>query len=418
MSVQFDPSRTRWVVRWYDGGRQRSRRFRDEQAARRFDAERARAAAAARDAATGRVAEDVARLRERVEQVERQLPVDAQTTGVYSYGTRAGVRWRIAVRRPDGSVTTRRGYESWEAACRARERLMARAADGVDVSFARYWRRWLADKQPYLTVGAVEDLEVHGRKRLLPHLGHLAIGEIHERTVRDWMAAMVDQHQTAAVSAKTINNARAALSGALADATRQGLLARNPCALVAPLPIDRVEPDYLRLGEIDRYLHACKPCYRPLAELLIGTGARISEALALTWPDVDLEQAIVRVQRQRARHGDTTRPTKGKRSRTVLIGPRLRHTLDEHRRSRHPAAGQLDWLFICPRPARGRYAHRPATKPPSRQTQPASLGFHGPAFLCLRTTVTVSSNSCSPIVRPIGVVIRAPSALVATTAPV
>ena len=58
---------------------------------------------------------------------------------------------------------------------------MARAADGVDVSFAHYWRRWLADKQPDLTVGALEDLEVHGRKRLLPHLGHLAIGEIHER---------------------------------------------------------------------------------------------------------------------------------------------------------------------------------------------------------------------------------------------
>lgn len=42
--------------------------------------------------------------------------------------------------------------------------------------------------------------------------------------------------------------------------------------------------------------------YRPLAEVLIGTGVRISEALALTWPDVGLRTGTIRVQRQRDRH--------------------------------------------------------------------------------------------------------------------
>lgn len=167
---------------WYEAGRHRSRRFPDEPAARRFDAERLRAADTARDAATARVAEDLAQLRARVEQVERQLPVDARTSGVYSYATRAGVRWRIAVRTPDGTVTTRRGYESREAACRARDRLTARDDQRINVSFARHWHRWLADKEPYLTVGALEDLEAHGRKRLLPHLGQLQVTDIHERT--------------------------------------------------------------------------------------------------------------------------------------------------------------------------------------------------------------------------------------------
>ena len=40
MSVQFDSSRNRWVVRWYEAGRQRTRRFDHEGAARDFDAER------------------------------------------------------------------------------------------------------------------------------------------------------------------------------------------------------------------------------------------------------------------------------------------------------------------------------------------------------------------------------------------
>jgi hypothetical protein len=38
MSVQFDSNCNRWVVRWYEAGRQRSRRFADQHAARAFDA--------------------------------------------------------------------------------------------------------------------------------------------------------------------------------------------------------------------------------------------------------------------------------------------------------------------------------------------------------------------------------------------
>jgi hypothetical protein len=110
---------------------------------------------------------------------------------------------------------------------------------------------------------------------------------ITERHVRHWMIAMTEQHDAGAISAKTINNARAALSSVLGDAARQDLLPRNPCRFVRPLPTEHRELPYLRLNEIDRYLRACPAHHRPLAELLIGTGARISEALALTWPDID-----------------------------------------------------------------------------------------------------------------------------------
>jgi integrase len=55
---------------------------------------------------------------------------------------------------------------------------------------------------------------------------------------------------------------------------------------VPELPVERTEIDYLRLDEIERYLEACVDHYRPLAEFLIATGARISEALAVRWTDV------------------------------------------------------------------------------------------------------------------------------------
>jgi hypothetical protein len=133
---------------------------------------------------------------------------------VYPYATRNGVRWRVAVPRGDGTVTTRRGFESREAARRARDHQGDREPQATEVSFARHWVRWLADKQPYLTTGALEDLEAHGRKRLLPHLGHLTLATMHEQHIRDWIADMAEQHTQRPLSAKTINNARAALSSA------------------------------------------------------------------------------------------------------------------------------------------------------------------------------------------------------------
>ena len=81
-----------------------------------------------------------------------------------------------------------------------------------------------------------------------------------------------------------------------------------------------------------------------------------------------MNTARVHISRQQPRRGADTRPPKGKRSRTVLIGPRLTDALDAHHATVSRRDASPDWLFICPQPSRGRYARRPATDPPSRRT--------------------------------------------------
>jgi integrase len=79
-----------------------------------------------------------------------------------------------------------------------------------------------------------------------------------------------------------------------------------------------------------------------------------------------LEHGVIRVYGQRDRQGDETKATKGKRFRSVQVGPALASSLDEVRRTR--GAGDDDWLFLCPPPKRGRYSGRTEPVPPSRKT--------------------------------------------------
>ena len=90
MSIQFDSSRKRWVVRWYEARRQRSRRFADEPAAQGFDEQQRKAMAALRRAEDAKLAGELALLRARVEMIEQQPPEEARRSGVSAYATRQG----------------------------------------------------------------------------------------------------------------------------------------------------------------------------------------------------------------------------------------------------------------------------------------------------------------------------------------
>lgn len=218
-------------------------------------------------------------------------------------------------------------------------------------------------RRPYLTAGSYADFATHGRKRLLPTFENVPLGAVDEDRVRAWFAALAARVEEGELSAKTANNARTCLSVALNGAARRGLIPRNPCSGVPALPVDRQELDFLRLDEIDLYLDACMPHYRPLAHFLIGTGARVSEAIAIKYRHLLLNEGAVRIYRQRGRDGNGAEPTKGKRFRSVQIGPRLIDVLSEGE-----GGGPNDWVFLCPTPRRRRYATRTTSVPPNRRT--------------------------------------------------
>ena len=79
-------------------------------------------------------------------------------------------------------------------------------------------------------------------------------------------------------------------------AVRDGLVRRNVAATVKRPSIKRSEARYLTPAEVGRLLEAAQgDRLQPLIVLMLGTGLRRGEALALHWSDVDLAGGHVRV---------------------------------------------------------------------------------------------------------------------------
>jgi integrase len=326
-----------WETRWRDTeGRNRSKRFKSEEAARVYDE-------AMRD----------------VSPTARRSEAGRGTPGVYSYRTREGIRWRFVVRRSDGSQTSKRGFGSQRVAAEARRRFVEqverREVVHTTETFGHYWDRWLARRRPYLEDGTWTGYEINGRKRLLPMFANTRLGVLSVDDVRAFVAEQAEAVEAGEIAAKTVNNALVTLVVCLNDAVDDGLLAANPALRVDRLPAAHIERDYLRLHEIPIYLDSCSDVYRPLADALIGSGVRISEALALRVGDLELDNTGGVIVVYRSRKKGTVGSTKSDRFRSVEIGPRTSLALrNQISRRREFDTDLPDHALVFVMPVRGR----------------------------------------------------------------
>ena len=165
-------------------------------------------------------------------------------------------------------------------------------------TFAEHFDGWL--KGHHRASKATRDgYRAAGERRLKPFFGPMRLSAIDVQIVRNFAAEMVELVEAGELAPKTVNNTLSCLSTCLKDAVALHKIPSNPCEHIAHLPESHIERDWLRRGEIPLYLAACSELYRPVAELLIATGMRISEALALRWDDIDFDRRVIRVYRQR-----------------------------------------------------------------------------------------------------------------------
>ncbi len=154
------------------------------------------------------------------------------------------------------------------------------------------------------------------QKSIIPLLGACRIGDVDVQTIEAFRLNLAEAKTSTGkpLSQSTQRSDYAALTKMLDSAIDHGLLTSNPCRSVArpsrrpnqrgntgidPVPAKSHTPDQVELILKEAQGEQLEPLIRFVAD----TGCRIGEALELSWQDIDLANAHVRIRKSKTRAG-------------------------------------------------------------------------------------------------------------------
>ena len=208
------------------------------------------------------------------------------------------------------------------------------ATAGASTTLGDFALAWLKERAPHLTPAVREDYERLLRFHVfdLP-LARRRLAEIHDgdisRLIHDLSAKTTRGHKP--LSPRRINMVVARLRTIFATARRRKLVTDDPMQYVANLREPKSEVDPFDLGEALRIIDAARGWERSFLSLLLFTGLRPNEALALAWDAIDFEHGLILVRRTvHRRYGFGLPKTRGS-ERGVEMSATVRAALTEQR---------------------------------------------------------------------------------------
>ncbi len=153
----------------------------------------------------------------------------------------------------------------------------------------------------------IEAYEGLFRLHVKPVLGSVPLADLTREEIDGFLRTLKLAHHT-----KT--TVKSLIKKSLADAVDEGLIATSPAATLKKLPRDRnaerakAEREmWSYLWSVDEWRLFLKAAERspflPVFKLLLATGARLGEVMALHWSDVDLDAGIVSITKSRGSAG-------------------------------------------------------------------------------------------------------------------
>ncbi|HVB21481.1 MAG TPA: site-specific integrase [Ktedonobacteraceae bacterium] len=132
---------------------------------------------------------------------------------------------------------------------------------------------------------------------LIPAFGYIKLRKL---TVEQVQAFFAQKQET--LNPKTLALIRAALSSALENAVKWGLVGRNVASFVVLPSIERYEGQVLTIVQARKLLDVARDfCLDALLLVALTTGMRSGELFALHWNDIDFETGLLHVRRNLAR---------------------------------------------------------------------------------------------------------------------
>jgi integrase len=220
---------------------------------------------------------------------------------------RGDTRWLVRVplgRDTDGTrkYHNRTVHGTKKDAERYRTRILRELDVGTFVqaspqSLGDYLSEWLRTSAAQsVSRRTLRDYTAHVRRHVVPALGHRPLAQLSPKHVQECYARML----AAGLSSRTVRYVHSVLHNALEQAVKWQLLARNPPKAVTLPRQERREMRALNKDDASAFLAAAAGTrFEALWILLLTSGLRPGEALALKWADIQEER--VHVQRALAR---------------------------------------------------------------------------------------------------------------------
>lgn len=262
--------------------------------------------------------------------------------------------WRIVVettREADG--TRKRISRTFKGKKKDAEaemhRMAAEIANGIYVepvklTFGEYLDRWLpSHAKSKLSPTSHLRYKKEIDNRIRPLLGHILIEKLNPLTIQNFVDEIEKQGRLdngRPLSAEMIKYTLKVVKKSLKQAVLWGMLPRNPAENISsPKDTKKKEMQILTEGQIKNLLSVLKSGQDHqkylLILLLLSTGLRLGEALALTWQDIAFTDEIISVNKliQRIQgQGILIKPPKTESSiRKVTIESKLVAALKYHR---------------------------------------------------------------------------------------
>ena len=209
--------------------------------------------------------------------------------GIYRRGERYVVIWRHQGRQHKKTYPSLAEALAAQALHRGGE---TRPGAPSSLILRNYVREWLASYPGYTYRGLADstraDYQYSLEHYILPRLGAMRITTIRPRDIR----RLVGEMEAAGLQPSTITKHLAPLKALFATALADGDVDRNPTLRVYVSGRNRdpnsTVPKALTSDEVRRLLAELEPPWDLMVEFLVHTGLRVSEAIALTWADLNL----------------------------------------------------------------------------------------------------------------------------------
>ncbi len=129
------------------------------------------------------------------------------------------------------------------------------------------------------------------KRNIYPALGNLKLGRLEPRDIQKLYADMFER-------GLSVNETNRILSSALNHAVAQRLIPSNPCRYAEKPKRAKKEMNAMTEGEVQAFLEAARSSRMyTYFDLLLATGLRPSEGLALKWQDFDPIRKTLNIQR-------------------------------------------------------------------------------------------------------------------------